>query len=122
MDVNNLYREEVFTDRHVGTIRVLTPVTAEIVLDQTRTTIYVGETQVLTQAGLLPLVFEIPATSLQQAIAAFGDAVETAVRQAEDELRELRRRASSSLIVPADVPTDVLTRPANPPRGFGPGR
>ena len=27
MDPNNLYREEVITDRKVGTIRMLTPVT-----------------------------------------------------------------------------------------------
>ena len=29
MDAANLYREEIFSDRRVGTIRLLTPVTAE---------------------------------------------------------------------------------------------
>src|SRR5438552_10642039 len=47
MDAENLYREEIFTDRRVGTIRFLTPVTKEGLVDPSRKALYVGETQVL---------------------------------------------------------------------------
>ena len=68
MDPASLYREEVFTDRRVGTIRVLTPVRADGLTDGTRKVLYAGETQVLTPAGTLPIVFEIEAGSLGEAI------------------------------------------------------
>jgi hypothetical protein len=53
MDAASLYREELITDRRVGTIRVLTPVTAAGLADSARTILYVGETQVLTPGGRL---------------------------------------------------------------------
>lgn len=53
MDAASLYREEVFTDRRVGTIRVLTPVRVDGLADSTRKVLYVGETQVLTPGGRL---------------------------------------------------------------------
>src|SRR6187402_2335105 len=61
MDPSSLYREEMFTDRKMGAIRVLTPVKSDGAPDGTRKVLYVGETQLLTQAGLLPLVFELDA-------------------------------------------------------------
>src|SRR5258708_6106670 len=45
MDAASLYREEIYTDRGAGTIRVLVPVTRDGGPDQTRTPIYVGEAQ-----------------------------------------------------------------------------
>ena len=74
MDADSLYREEVFTDNAVGTLRRLTPVTATGETDAARAEQFVGSTQVLTTAGPLPLSFEIQADSLAGAAAAFGDA------------------------------------------------
>src|SRR5213593_1516972 len=59
MDATNLYREDVITDRRVGTLRVMTPIKTDGSTDLGRPVLYVGEAQLLTQAGLLPLVFEI---------------------------------------------------------------
>jgi hypothetical protein len=50
MDVSNLYREEVFTDNAVGTLRRMTPVTTAGEPDPTRSEQYIGSTQVLTTA------------------------------------------------------------------------
>src|SRR6478735_1241821 len=55
VDPNSLYLEEVFTDRRVGTIRRMTPVNKEGARDQARAVLYIGETQVLTPAGALPI-------------------------------------------------------------------
>src|SRR5713226_7085610 len=63
LDPDKLYEEEIFTDRRIGTLRRLTPVTREGEPDAARATLYVGETQVLTPAGTLPIAFEIGAGS-----------------------------------------------------------
>src|SRR5262249_60101003 len=72
MDPNTLYREDVYTDRRIGTIRVLTPVTSMGATDSSRPVLYVGETQLLTPGGLLPLAFEIDARSLSEPIEGFA--------------------------------------------------
>ncbi len=72
VDPKALYLEEVFTDRRVGTIRRLTPVTKDGARDAARPVLYVGETQVLTPAGALPIGFEIGAASLEEAAEKFG--------------------------------------------------
>lgn len=100
MDPTSLYREEVFTDRRIGTIRVLTPVKVEGLTDATRRVLYVGEAQMLTPAGALPLAFEIDATSLADAVEKFAPAAQQAVERTVRELQELRREAASSIIVP----------------------
>lgn len=100
MDAAALYREEIFTDRKIGTIRRLTPVKADGSNDPARPVVYVGEAQVLTPMGTLPLSFEIPAQTLQEAITKFGPATKEAVEHARQELQELRRQASSSIVVP----------------------
>jgi hypothetical protein len=100
MSVEELYLEEIFTDRRVGTIQRLTPVTASGQPDAARTVLYVGQTQILTQAGALPLSFEIPAQSLGQAVEGFGEAAKVALQQTMERLEEMRREAASSIIVP----------------------
>jgi hypothetical protein len=100
MDTDNLYREEVFTDNAVGMLRRLTPVTAEGETDPSRSVQFVGSTQVLTSAGPLPLSFEIPAGTLTEAAAAFGDAAKEAFDKTMDELRDLQRQQASSIVVP----------------------
>jgi len=100
MDASSLYREEVFTDRKVGTIRVLTPVQANGSPDLGRNVVYVGEAQLLTTVGALPLSFDIGARSLDDAVAKYAEAAKEAFERAVQELQDLRRQASSSIIVP----------------------
>lgn len=117
MDAASLYREETFTDRRIGTIRVLTPVRADGLVDMSRKVLYVGETQLLTAGGLLPLVFEIEATSLADAVEKFGAGANDAVERTRRELEELRREAASSIIVPDRIPGG-LTGPGGPGGGM----
>ena len=114
MDATSLYREEVVTDRRVGTIRVMTPIKVDGSTDASRPVLYVGEAQLLTQAGLLPLVFEIDATSLADAIDKFAAGATTAIDRTRRELEELRREAASQIVVPPTLP------PGFDPKG-GPG-
>ena len=100
VDPNALVLEEVFTDRRVGTIRRLTPVRKDGERDTARAVLYVGETQVLTPAGALPIGFEIGAGSLEEAAEKFGQLAKEAIERTVKELQELRRQAASSIVVP----------------------
>src|SRR5262245_2082037 len=100
LDPASLYREEVFTDRRTGTVRRMTPVTASGADDPSRPVLFAGQTQLLTPAGVLPLAFEIDAKSLEEALQKFSDSVKTALEQAIEEAREMRREASSRIVVP----------------------
>jgi hypothetical protein len=100
MAPEELYREESFTDRKVGTIQRLTPVTAEGEPDRNRLVVYLGQSQLMTPAGALPLSFEIEAGSLQDAIEKFGDQAQQAVEETMQRLQELRREAASSIAMP----------------------
>jgi NCAIR mutase (PurE)-related protein len=104
MDPANLYREEIFTDRKIGTIRVMTPVRKDSSVDTGRKVIYVGETQLMTPVGALPLAFEIEADSLGQAAEKFAGFAAVAVERAVKELQELRRQQSSSIVIPEGMP------------------
>ena len=100
MDPAALYLEEVFTDRRIGTIRRLTPVKPDATPDVARPVLYVGETQVMTQVGTLPIAFEIPAATLDDAAKQFGPLAKEAIERTMKELQELRRQAASSIVVP----------------------
>jgi hypothetical protein len=100
LDPTQLYREEIFTDRKAGTLRRLTPIKSDGSEDGSRPVLYSGQTQLLTPAGVLPLAFELEATSIEDACAKFPDAVKIAIEQAIEEAREMRREAASRIVVP----------------------
>jgi hypothetical protein len=104
MDPANLYREETFTDRKVGTIRMMTPVKNDGSTDSGRKVVYIGETQLMTPVGALPLAFEIEADSLGNAATKFAEVAQVAVERAVKELQEMRRQASSSIVIPEGIP------------------
>jgi hypothetical protein len=113
VDPNSLYMEEIFTDRRIGTIRRLTPVKDDGQRDSARAVLYMGETQVLTPAGALPIGFEIGAGSLGEAAEKFGQLAKEAIERTVKELQELRRQAASQIVIPqGGLP---------PTGGMGPG-
>ena len=100
LDPAAMYQEEIFTDRRAGTIRRLTPITLSGATDTSREVLFSGQTQLLTPAGVLPLVFEIEAKTLEEALQKFPDGVKVALEQAIDEAREMRREQASRIVVP----------------------
>ena len=114
LDPAALYREEIYTDRKAGTLRVLVPVTRDGAPDPSRPTVYSGEAQLLTNMGPLPISFDIDATSVSDAVGKYAEAAKVGVERALRELMELRRQASSSIVIP---PTGAL--PPTGPLGGG---
>jgi len=100
MDSQTLYREEVYTDRKMGTIRVMTPVSEDGATDISRPVVYAGQTQIMTPMGTLPIAFEIDASSLTEAVSKFGEGAKQAIDHTMEELKELRRQAASQIVIP----------------------
>jgi hypothetical protein len=100
MDATSLYREEIVTDRRVGTIRLMAPINADGTPDAARPTIYTGEAQIMTNMGALPVSFDIEAATLAEAVEKYGESAKTGIERTMRELQEMRRQQSSGLIVP----------------------
>lgn len=111
MDASALFREDTYTDRKVGTIRTLTPVKNDGSQDPARKIVYAGEAQIMTNAGPLPINFEIDAKSLGEAAEKFSDAAKVAIERAVRELQEMRRQAASSIVVPGAMPGGKIQIP-----------
>lgn len=122
MDPTSLYREDVFTDRKLGTIRHLVPVTADGAADASRPVFFIGQAQIVTPGGVLPLSFEIDAASLAEAVRNFGAAAKLAIEDTVRELQELRRQAASSLVIPDTGATASILGPGGLPHGGGGGK
>lgn len=100
MDADSLYREEVFTDRKVGMIRVMHPVRPDGSQDTARSTLFLGEAQIYTSMGALPLSFEIEAENLAEAVQQYAAAAKDAVERTMRDIQEMRRQAASSIVLP----------------------
>ena len=117
MDAQDLYREDIYTDRRVGTLRVLTPVKADGTVDPSRAVSYVGQAQIMTPAGALPLSFEIDAKTLAEACEGFAEGAKVAFEETMKELQEMRRQQASSIVIPEAGAASALTGQGGPPRG-----
>lgn len=99
-NTSDLYLEESFTDRKVGTIRRLTPVNNMGEADPNRPAIYSGMAQVMTAAGPMPLNFDIPGDNLEEACGNFSECAQVAVEEMAQRLEEMRREQASQIVVP----------------------
>ncbi len=104
VDRENLYLEEVFTDLKVATIRRLSPVMADGSPDETRPTLFQGQTQLMSQMGPLPVNCAIEAADLEEAIRKFPEAIAQAVERMIEEAKEIQRQESSRIIVLGAAP------------------
>jgi len=92
VDRSNLYREESFTDLKVGSIKCLTPVKSDGAEDKSRKKIFVGQSNVMTPQGPLPIQGVIQAKELQQAIKKFPEAMEAAMERLIEEAQKYQEQ------------------------------
>lgn len=121
VDAEGLYQEDSFTDRRVGSIQRLTPVTANGDTDASRPVLYLGSTQVMTPVGALPLNFELDAASLEEAVAAFPAAAQEALEQTMEQLKEMQREQASRIMTPEQMASMGGMPGGGNPGGGAPG-
>ena len=99
LDAAQLYREEQYTDRRVGSLRKLIPVTADGSDDPARDVVFEGQASLMTPAGALPLHFEIDAASIEEALEKYPEIAQQALQETLEEMQRLRREQQGSGII-----------------------
>ncbi|MDH5434495.1 MAG: hypothetical protein OEY19_11170 [Gammaproteobacteria bacterium] len=107
LDPNTLVKEEVFTDQKVGTIRKLIPVNIDGDVDTSRSAVFLGQTQVMTPAGALPLNFELEGDDLKTAIDSFAVKAQEAMEKTLKEIQEYQRNQASKIVVPGQSDSNI---------------
>lgn len=100
MDVEGLYQEDSFTDRRVGQIRRLTPVRPDATVDPTRPVLFIGQAEIMTNMGPVPISFELEGPTLAEAVQSFAPAAQAAIERTVQQIQDMRRQQASQLVVP----------------------
>jgi len=96
----NLYHEETFTDLQAGWIRRLTPVTPDGNRDKRREQLFIGQTQLVTPRGPIPIQCQIPAKTLPEAMQKFPEVMEITVKNVIERAKEIQQQTTSRIITP----------------------
>ena len=103
---NNLYREVMFTDLKVASIKKLIPINSDGTDDKSRPVMFIGETQIMTPGGPLPIHAHLEADTFEKAMEQFPRAMEQSFREMVATLQRIQQeqekeeRDSSRIIVP----------------------
>lgn len=108
IDEDSLYREDVFTDLKVGVIKRMTPVKLDGTNDKLRQVKFLGQTQLISAAGPLPVSCEINAKNLKEAIKMFPDAINQAITEMIEQVKEMQRKEASRIVVPGVEATQKI--------------
>jgi len=100
IDQDNLYHEETFTDLKVGWIRRLTPVTPDGNRDKKREFLFIGQTQLGTPHGPIPIQCQIPAKTLHEAMKKFPELMEVTIKNMIERAKEMQEQSTSRIITP----------------------
>ena len=97
IDRSNLYKEESFTD-----------LKADGSEDKTRKTIFVGQTNLMTPNGPLPIQGVIRAKELQQAVKRFPEAMEEAVARMMEEAQKIKDQQEAKIITKPEEDSRII--------------
>jgi len=107
VEKNNLYREENILDLKTASIRCLTPVKPDGTRDESREMIYVGNTQLMSPQGPVPLHAPLNASTLEEAMDNFPAAMQKAmaemienVKRMQQEQEQAKQQEDSRIIMP----------------------
>ena len=90
VDRSNLYREESFTDIKVAAIRRLMPIKPDGSYDESRDSIFMAQTQLMSPSGPVMLQSVLDAKTLEEAMERFPKAMQKEMEKvaSEDKKKE----------------------------------
>ena len=97
---NNLYQEEFFTDFDMASIRRLTPVKPNGLRDKSRKLVFVGNLNLMTPQGPLPVQAAIDARNLKEAMERYPEAMKHAFGDMEEIIKKFQQEKESKIIIP----------------------
>jgi len=108
---HDIYKEEIFTDLKTASIHRFTPVKANGEIDKGRKVLFVASTSIITSEGPVPIQFPLEAKNLQQAIVSLPTALNKALEELKEQLKDARRQEQSRIIVPGSTQRDNIIAP-----------
>ena len=109
-DKNNLYMEKTYTDLKTGSIKQLTPVKADGSKDESRTPMFMGQTQMMSPSGPLPIQCMIEANNFDEAAEKFPEAINATVERIIEEAKKAKQEEASRIVVPGqDTGNKIIT-------------
>ncbi len=107
VDKKNLYREEAITDLKVASIRRLIPVNPDGTEDKSRTSLFMGHTQLMSPQGPIPIQSPLEANDLEEAMNAFPSAMKKALEEVVENVKKMqqeqeaaKQKDNSNIIMP----------------------
>ncbi|MDY6906457.1 MAG: cytoplasmic protein [Thermodesulfobacteriota bacterium] len=103
VDRDNLYKEESITDLKVAAIRKLVPIKPDGQEDPDREAIFVGNTQLMSPEGPIPLQAKLEAKNLEEAMNVFPDEMQKAMAEMQERIRQYQaqqKQEESRIITP----------------------
>jgi hypothetical protein len=88
VDKKNLYRQEVVTDLKVASIIKFDPIKPDGMADDSRTAIFMGQSQVILPEGPTPIQARLEANNMEEALNSFPDAMKLAMNQVMSQMAE----------------------------------
>jgi len=103
IDAEHLWKEENFTDLKVGSIRKLTPVKLDGTEDESRNATFSATTNIMTPGGALPVSGEIEATTLEEAVEKFPEAINQAIKQLQEDMIKYQQEQANRIVTPDEL-------------------
>jgi hypothetical protein len=107
VEKGNLYREENVIDMKSASIRCLTPIKPDGSIDESREKMFLGHTQLMSPQGPVPLHATLKATTLEEAMDNFPEAMAQAmaemiqnVKKMQEEQQRAQQQEASRIVVP----------------------
>ncbi len=103
---DNLYREDSITDLRVGAIRLLLPIKPDGTEDKSRTTKFIGHTQLMSPQGPIPIQAELGANNIEEALEMFPEIMKQNMDEIIKKIKEMqqqeqiKKKDDSRIIVP----------------------
>ncbi len=91
VEKNNLYREENILDLKSASIRSLTPIKPDGTIDESREKIFVGNTQLMSPQGPVPLHAPLKASTLEEAMDKFPEAMQHAMAEMIENVKKMQQ-------------------------------
>ena len=104
VDTRNLYREEGITDLKVASIRRLIPIHLDGSEDSSRSPVFVGQTELMSPEGPIPIQARLEAGSFQEAVEIFPSAMSQALADMVERIKEMQREEQDSRIIVPGFP------------------
>lgn len=92
VNINELYREENISDLKVASIKRMTPIKPDGSIDESRTSLFFGYSQLVSPQGPIPIQAPLQANNLQEAIDVFPETMQKVLDDMVEKAKQLQEQ------------------------------